>query len=359
MKYIYLMITAGVLMLVCIILSIDRFRLNNEFYNIGIRINEKTEEIQQNREKYKATLNTKDQEIQKLKSRFQFVTEVKTLPDDPMLMQAEPVKNKKDTSAAEKKQTLEPFAQITADEKDLALIGEIVGKVQTPVTPENVRKTFLAYWQNEVPSGQFFPAADGLRIIDRDAAILEGVCRALHLKVHTVLYWNMEKMQRTAVSTIESPVPDDPAVSISCRMPPDPGSIQQTAAVSTVFPFEPVSLPDNTERELLLKFHEFPVGGLYLHKITLLQPADAKAEEWLLEYKFRPEQKIQAEEQTQIPQPVLQAVSLLPGKPVTSVLSKDRQTFRIPFCKGKSEVLVFGDRVILPYTVTALPCRAE
>ncbi len=374
MKQIYLMITAGVLMLVCIILSIDRFRLNTEFYNIGIRINEKTEEIRQNELDFRKKLEEKKQKIAQLNSRFQFVTELKKLPENPMKKPEEEMgKDGKKKSAEQKKQPLPPFAQYTLNKDDLKLVSSLVGQVPSPVTPENVKKTYQNNYQNmPQQTGRIYLTRTG--IIDRDAAILEEVCRALHLKADTVFRWDMDRMQRFSVTTISSPLPDDLPAVVYCQGGSATAAgriVMQSAPVSTILPLGEVSLPDGAERELLLKIHELPVGGLYLHKIEVHQPAGSSAKEWLLEYKFPAEEKMKELRMPDLPADpesdeaalelpaerpmMLQAVSLLPGKAVTSVWTKDRQTFRIPFYNGKSSVLILGDRTFLPETVTALP----
>ncbi len=385
MKQIYLMITAGILLLVCIILSIDRFRLNTEFYSIGIRINEKTEEIRRNELDFSKKLEEKNREITLLDSRFQFVTELKKLPENPMKKpgnEIEKDKQKNRKLAEPLKQPLLPFAQYTLNKDDLKLVKSLVGQVPSPVTPENVKKTYQNNYLNmPQQTGRVYLTRTG--IIDRDAAILEEVCRALQLKAGTVLHWDMERMQHFSITTISSPLPDDPPAVVYCqgRMDIAAGrTVIQSAPVSTILPLGEVSLPDGAERELLLKIHQLPVGGLYLHKIEVYQPAGSSAKEWLLEYKFPDEEKMKERRMPDLhiaqeldpfagqnpaetaaavlpaERPMtLQAVSLLPGKAVTSVWTKDRQTFRIPFCNGKSSVLILGNRTFLPETVSALP----
>ncbi len=375
MKQIYLMTAAGMLMLVCIILAVDRCRLNREFYNIGIRISEKTEQIQKNEKEYQELAAEKDQEIANLKSRFRFVTEVNILPENPLKKQDRKPESEPDKEQKTAAVPLPPFAQVTANEDDLRLIRSLVRQVPSPVTPENVKKIFQTqYLNNSQYSGKLYLTRTG--VIDRDAAILEGICRELQLNARTVIYWDMDRMRHVCRTVIESPLPDDPPATVLYRtqfpLPPGKAAVQSDA-VSAILPMEPAALPDNTARELLLKIHTLPVGGLYLHKIDVYQPAGNSAKEWLLEYKFRSGQELA---EYAMPEPeadpaanpqksikpadapvILQAVSLLPGPAVTTVWSKDRQTFRIPFSNGKSSVLIFADQVTLPESITALPFK--
>lgn len=363
MKHIYLGITAGVLALACVIFAIDRFRLNREFYAIGTKIVEKTALISENEKRYQEKLQEKQQEIDRLNSRFLFVTDVRDLPPIP----ADEEKNEKTEKT--KKTGIEivpqqlPFAQITDLQEDIKTIQSLVRQVETPVHPENVRRAFLAFLHQRnnrmLPEKQLMLSPCRRRVIDRDAAILEGVCRKLNLSASTTLCWDMEKMERISVTVIKSPIPGDPPATVVCRNGAPaavPAKVTcQSAPLTVVLPFEPVTLPDNTERELLLQIHEMPVGGLYIQKIDVLRPAGSKAKEWLLEYKIEKETKtVQDKELAPLK---LEAFSLLPGTSLTAVRSDDRQTFLVPFVNGKSSLIVFGNHTVIPESVTALPAK--
>lgn len=382
MKQIYLSITAVVLAVICIILAIDRVRLNSAFSAVGSRMSEKTVCYEQDRADFKRRLDEKNKQIRDLAGRFQFVTEVRAPVLDPELLRsgddekdAEEMAEKKSKEVKKTVQKLPPFAQVLNDPEIEKTAKQIMKDAGTPL-PENVKNAFL-HWksaQKTSPAQKLFIDPVSGRVIDRDAAILETACRMMNLNASTEIRWDMTDIVRSCKTVISAPPatqedPSAPSTPVILSVPPVQVEYGQTsshissavsiqnAPLSTIFVFPTVVLPAQGERSLLLRLQELPVGGLYIHRFDVVRGSNSGNEFWMLEYKLPAKEKGSAGKgKDERPAPYsLRAFSLLPGKSIASSVSGDRLVFRVPFINGKSSLIVFGDRAFFPESVTAYP----
>lgn len=355
MKTTYLTITACVLGAACVILALDRVRMTRDFGSIGEKINDKSDLIVRMRKKYDARLELLQREIARLDDSFRFVTELRE-PLAPLFPYAEKTgdgRKAQDGSPADR--LLPPFVQISDNPDVVNAAKSLQNGIKIPY-PENVRTAFLAYLlkADRPVQGTLFPDAGLVRVIDRDAAILETLCRNLGLSASTEIRWDMNNLTRSCETRIVSPDPAVPAASVRYGAVPFSRELAavQSAPVSIVLAFPHFDVPETGEHQVFLKLHEIPVGGLYIHKFDIRRPNTVKNEFCYLEYKLPPPPEGKNGEAPAEPY-LLQAFSLSSGPAVVSAVSGRRQTFRIPFANGRCSVIVFGRRVFLPESVTA------
>lgn len=377
MKTVYLILFSGVLALFSVMLTLDRIQINSRYSALGLRMNEKNKIIRENETQFHHTLAEKNSEILDLKQRFHFVTEV-LAPLPPVLK-----KQTKEKLPSGQEQILgkssippaapiPPFAQLTDDRADLRMVETLAGQLEeNPPSPAQLRKLFLTYLASDsrLPDALRVHPGDE-RVIDRNAAIFEELCRRSRLTPETSLQWDMNNLTRRIVINIPPPpgsagTPATVEFTAGNQHFRTGSAVIQDAPVSTVFPFDTVSLPKNGTLDLLLAMHEVPVGGLYLHKISVVCN-DPAISEFLLEYDLpdtpeTPEQPGKENGTTEkTPRPYrLQAVSLSGGAAVVSAVSGKIQTFRAPLVNGKGILLVFGDRVFLPERIIVMPFRRD
>jgi len=356
MKTVYLTITICILAVICAIFALDRVRINAKFNAIGDRIDEKTALIEKNDLEYRKNLELMQAEIDKLNARFSFVTELRVpvLPVFPGKEETNLKKTEKKTPA--KIKPLPPFAQILVQDNVVSSTARSLRKEIRKPLPENVRTVFLAYLMkaDRPIIGTLVAEPVSGRVIDRDAAILETICRELGLQAQTELRWDMNNLVRSCVTKIASPDPAVPSATVvygSTAFHNEAPAVQN-APYSTVLAFPSFYAPATGEHQIFMKLHEIPAGGLYVHKFNVVRPGTSRASHWYLEYRLSPAP--QPQEEGKQPQPYsLQAFSLISGPVIVAAVSGDRLTFKVPFVNGKSSLIVFGDRVFFPESATA------
>lgn len=372
MKSIYLGIITAALAIFCVILLVDRFRINMLCNQVDDKLAEKQQQLNETHQTYQLKISRLEEQIRQLEEQFCFVTEYRTL--------IQPVSSDSGDAAQDGEISGLPhfqrshdgtFSQLCSDPGILKIAKELSKKVSQPVTADGIRTVFLDFLAtDEFDSAYVQDPKNHRRLINLDAAILETLCQLLDFKCQTSFCWDMKQMHAFCISTIwsaaEKPLTIQYRKDEKVPVSDDDSEITiQKFAVTTLLRFPAFRRAENETHELMLNFHKIPVGGLYIHRFRAERQKGSDEKEWLLEYRFRqmpPESERNTPPHLQWKTPratKLQAVSLLNGKPIISALSSGGQTFRVPFINGKSDLLVFGDVPIIPEKITALPLKAR
>ena len=369
MSKIFYIISGVMLVLFCGILLIDRQSLNHAYSKIGAVIEEKDQHLQKMEIQHKIEQEKLREKLQQQQRIFHIVTAHRSLqqsnhPEDgknalyPELENLGPQK----------------FTQFNGEKELQEMAQKLAELVEKPVHAGNVIKAFNTHAKALLPRQKFLTDPQNpQRMINLEAALFEALCDVLGYQYETVLCWNMATMKHFFRTGFTSPKnKTDHGIFHSGDQPEGQSSantiIRQDEAISVLLPFQPFKLDKNDHYEIMTDFHKIPVGGLYLHRIDVLQNPESTATEWCLEYSFEPaaEPAQPGIGKNEFPssrkpavQTTLRALSLIPGAKIISSSSKGLQTFRIPFINGRSSLLILGDTPVLPRRITARSVTAD
>ena len=305
------------------------------------------------------------QTINTLKSRFHFV-DVQDSPDPHVA-----------------------FHQTALSKHQKRLVSRLAENVQDPdhLKPEEIEKIYLqAQFSGVLPVDQLEIDPVSGRVIDRNAAVLEELCRRFRLKAETVLLWDLRSMKRgtrTVIFTAESP--GSPAAVIYSRslLKPDikiggtvkaddkkenvllaPSGrnnqaengnkdvglkqIPDHAIISRcvrhdklqtfIFPFDFLNILSNEKRNIILPGGEVPLGNLYVHYYSVYSN-----EPWTLSYEFY--------DLKEMDHAGFRVINLLADSTVEMEQQKNKLIIRVtPNQYHRSSFLVTADKTLIPYS---------
>lgn len=361
MQKIYFIATLIAITLFCGYLLLDRHHLNHSSSKFSDMLEKKDNALQQQRLQHENIVKDLNSKIQLHQNQFHFVMPFSMLEKETDLPEENvPAKMIKTEYHSDEllqyygEQELVPLARTLAEE---------IKKER--VSARNIIKTFCGALDSRLGKTIFYKTKNHTQqLVDIRAALLEAICVQLGYESKTALCWDMNTMEYYFKTTVKSPsvTLDLETLCYGTDVKQENSQhliVTQDKPVSVLIPFRPISLNNNDKCMLLSDIHTIPVGGLYLHRIDVIRHPSSNATEWELEYEFQTDEQ-KTDEQPLLPNRILQnqtmlnAIGLTPGSPaLKACVSKGIQTFRIPFIRGRSSVLIVGNTPVMPIRITA------
>ncbi len=314
MKQIYMKGTIAVLLIACILFALSLAKVIMKLKTYALRSAEKQLVIENNERKYAETLAGLERSIAEMDARFRIVKKT-DLPDPEG-----------------------SFPQISTLQSDQFLVDKYFNSSDRSISA--VRKSFQESMRDSTPHGGLRIETDRNYVVDRNAAVLEGLARKADLKAESTIFWDMKKSKRWTETRLSSGNGETIA-SVSIGESGDrAGAVAQSSPETLVFPFR-FDLMNSNEYSLHPGM-ELPLGGLYVHYFRVFCKGD-----WHLEYTL-PE-GANPEDWN------LRSLSLIPNSNV--LFRRDApegvRRFLVKAPEKEAAFLIVADRLFIPGKITA------
>ena len=360
MKAVYIKTSLLILTACCLVFAVLYARMCFIMNGLDRSINRNNETLCENEKIRSESIKNMSQRLETLEKRFHFV----------------------DEQDAENPQ--KAFQQLALTKHQRRLVSRLAEQIEDPdhVTPSDIGKIFReALSKGILPQDHLEIEPVSGRVIDRNAAVLEELCRRFRLKAQTVLLWDLRSMKRgteTRIFSTEDPeCPPEILYSRSLLMPDkysthETGSDSPESGVSagenqsgkterdmTVFPmpdfsainrcirhdkwqtfifsFDFLNILSEEKRHIILPGGEVPLGKLYMHYYSVYCDMP-----WILSCEFY--------DQKELSDAGFRVISLLPGSKVEMEQLKNNLILKItPDQYHRSAFLLTADKVLIPH----------
>ena len=170
MKQIYMKGTIAVLLIACILFALSLAKVIMKLKTYALRSAEKQLVIESNEKKYAETLAGLERSMAEMDARFRIVQK-SDLPE-------------RDGA----------FPQISTLRSDQFLVDKYFNSADRSINA--VRKSFQESMNVSTPHGGLRVETDRNYVVDRNAAVLEGLARKAELKAASTIFWDMKKSKR-------------------------------------------------------------------------------------------------------------------------------------------------------------------